>query len=119
MRGGKEPGEMVQIDHMSVYSDGSCVKHFKAVCPVSRFMVANVYSNATSYTAAKFLKKVINDAPFKISLIQVDGGSEFMKEFEQLCEELHVKLFVLPPKSPKYNGNVERCNGVTRDDFYS
>ncbi len=30
----------------------------------------------------------------------------------------NIHLFVLPPKSPKYNGNVERCNGTTRDEFY-
>ena len=42
-----------------------------------------------------------------------------MKDFEQLCQEKNIPLFVLPPKSPKYNGNVERCNGTTRDEFYS
>lgn len=116
---GQNPGEMVQIDHMSVYSNSRCIKHFKAVCPVSRFMVCDVYNTASSRSASKFLRKLIQDAPFKISSIQVDGGSEFMKEFEKLCSELDIKLYVLPPKSPKYNGKVERCNGITRDEFYS
>lgn len=116
---GSKPGEMVQIDHMSVYSNSSCIKHFKAVCPVSRFMVCEAYYSAGSKNAAAFLQKVINDMPFTVSSIQVDGGSEFMKDFENLCKELNIKLFVLPPRSPKYNGKVERCNGVTRDDFYS
>jgi putative transposase len=114
-----KPGEMVQIDHMTVCSNSSSIKHFKAVCPVSKFMVCEVYYSAGSRKAAEFLRKVINDMPFKISSIQVDGGSEFMKDFESLCKELEIKLLVLPPRSPKYNGNVERCNGVTRDDFYS
>jgi putative transposase len=116
---GSNPGEMLQIDHMSVYSNSACVKHFKAVCPVSKFMVCEVYTNASSKTAASFLEKVLKDAPFKIKSIQVDGGSEFMKDFESLCKTLKIALFVLPPRSPKYNGTVERCNGVTRDDFYS
>lgn len=30
----------------------------------------------------------------------------------------NISLFVLPPKSPQYNGTVERCNGTTRDEFY-
>jgi len=114
-----KPGEMVQIDHMSVYSNSSCIKHFKAVCPISKFMVCDVYHSANSKNAAAFLQKVINDMPFNISSIQVDGGSEFMKDFEIACKERDIKLLVLPPRSPKYNGNVERCNGVTRDDFYS
>ena len=114
-----KPGEMVQIDHMTVCSNSSSIKHFKAVCPVSRFMVCDVYTTASSKAAANFLRKLIADAPFKISSIQVDGGSEFMKYFEMLCHELGIELLVLPPRSPKYNGNVERCNGVTRDEFYS
>lgn len=114
-----KPGEMIQIDHMSVYSNSKCIKHFKAVCPVSKFMVCDAYNRASSRAARDFLRKVINDAPFKISSIQVDGGSEFMKDFEMLCKDLDLGLLVLPPRSPKFNGNVERCNGVTRDDFYS
>ncbi|MGI9214863.1 MAG: hypothetical protein ACR2HS_04275 [Gammaproteobacteria bacterium] len=44
---------------------------------------------------------MIDYFPFKISSIQVDGGSEFMKDFERLCQEKSIDLFVLPPKSPK------------------
>jgi len=115
----ENPGEMIQIDHMSVYCNSSCIKHFKAVCPVTRYMVCEVYTTASSTTASKFLTKVIEDMPFKVSSIQVDGGSEFMKHFEALCQELNLKLLVLPPRSPKYNGKVERCNGITREEFYS
>ena len=114
-----KPGELVQIDHMTVWSNSKAIKHFKAICPVSKFMVCEVYANANSRTAAEFLRKVLTEMPFNISSIQVDGGSEFMRDFEDLCKELDVKLLVLPPRSPKLNGNVEQCNGVTRDDFYS
>ena len=115
----EQPGEMIQVDHMSVYSNSSCIKHFKAVCPVTRFMVCEAYTTASSTAASKFLLKIISDMPFKVSSIQVDGGSEFMKHFESLCQELNLKSLVLPPRSPKYNGKVERCNGITREEFYS
>lgn len=116
---GKQPGEMVQMDHMTVIIEGKTIKHFKAVCPVSKFMVCAVYSSASSKKATEFLEKVIDNMPFRVKSIQVDGGSEFMKHFEQSCKEKNIPLFVLPPRSPKYNGCVERCNGTTRDDFYS
>ena len=48
----------------------------------------------------------------------VDGGSEFMGEFEKECEARKIPLYVLPPKSPKYNGGVERGNRIFRDEFY-
>lgn len=27
----KQPGDMIQLDHMTVYSNSACIKHFKAV----------------------------------------------------------------------------------------
>lgn len=115
----QQPGELVQIDHMCITYPGNCLKHFKAVCPTTRFMVAQVFKRATSRCAATFLDKVIAEMPFKVGSIQVDGGSEFMKDFEKACEEKGIALFVLPPQKPEYNGNVERCNGSTRNEFYA
>lgn len=69
-----KPGELVQIDHMSVYSNGKCVKHFKANCPFSKLMVCDVYNTASSISAASFLKKIIQEMPFDIESIQVDGA---------------------------------------------
>jgi transposase InsO family protein len=57
--------------------------------------------------------------PSKILSIQVDGGSEFMAEFEQTCEELNIPLIVLPPAKPQYNGGVERANRIFREEFYA
>jgi putative transposase len=113
------PGEMVQIDHMSVSKNGVPFKHFQAWDPKSKFIDATVFSCATSHAAKKFLQQLIENAPFKISSIQVDGGSEFMAEFEEACKTLDIPLFVLPPKSPKYNGGVERGNRIFREEFYS
>jgi len=68
--------------------------------------------------AKKFLLKLIKELPFKIQSIQVDGGVEFMGHFEQACADNNIKLFVLPPKRPQYNGGVERANRTFREEFY-
>ena len=60
----------------------------------------------------------VETAPYKIRSIQVDGGSEFMADFETECERLAIPLIVLPPSRPKYNGGVERGNRTFREDFY-
>ena len=52
-------------------------------------------------------------------VIQIDGGSEFMAEFETACRDKNLPLYVLPPRSPKLNGAVERCNGAWRYEFYA
>ena len=99
---GRKPGQMVQIDHTGVAIEaGFPVKGSEAVCPVS-----------------KLLDRLIRQAPFDIGPVQVDGGSEFMAEFETACQRRGIALFVLPPRSPKYNGCVERANAVSRYEFH-
>jgi len=115
----KSPGEMVQIDHMSVTKNQLSLKHFQAWDPISKYIDAHVCSNATSRSAKTFLCKLVKEAPFKISSVQVDGGSEFMAEFELACKELNIALYVLPPKKPQYNGGVERGNRIFREEFYA
>ena len=57
--------------------------------------------------------------PFAVKGIQIDGGSEFMAVFEQACADKGLALFVLPPRSPKLNGAVERYQGAWRYEFYA
>ena len=56
--------------------------------------------------------------PFPLKAIQVDGGSEFQGGFEQACQERGLQLFVLPPRSPKLNGYVERAQRTHTKEFY-
>lgn len=112
-------GERVQIDHMTVTKNGICVKQFQAWDRRSKFIHAQLYSNAKASSARKFLMELIENAPFKIKSIQVDGGSEFMAEFEQACKDLDIPLIVLPPAKPQYNGGVERSNRTFREELYN
>jgi putative transposase len=110
---------MVQIDHMSVNKNQAHMKHFQAWDPYTKTLMAEVYSSATSLSAKRFLEKLIREVAFSIESIQVDGGSEFMSHFEQACKDYGIKLFVLPPKRPQYNGGVERANRTMREEFYA
>ena len=112
-------GERVQIDHMTVTKNGISFKHFQAWERKSKTIIAQIYSRARSSEAKKFLHHLIAEAPYKIRSIQVDGGSEFMLEFENACAELKIPLFVNPPATPKNNGGVERGNKTFREEFYA
>lgn len=114
----EKPGNLIQIDHMTVNKNGRTFKHFQAWDPITKTLFANVFSNATSLSAAKFLKMIMQDFPFLITSIQVDGGSEFMNEFEKTAKTLDLPLFVLPPRRPQWNGGVERGNRIMREEFY-
>lgn len=39
--------------------------------------------------------------------------------FEESCAALGIQLFVLPPRRPKRNGQVERLQRTFRDEFYT
>jgi putative transposase len=112
-------GERVQIDHMTVTKNGITIKHFQAWERKSKYIDAAVYSNAKASSAKRFLIDFVKQAPFPIESVQVDGGSEFMAEFEDACAQLKIPLIVLPPKKPEYNGGVERGNRTFREEFYN
>ncbi len=115
----REPGGLVQLDTVFVnLTPTKAIKHFTAYDPIAKWTVAKAFNRATAQAAASFLDKIIADMPFPVKAIQVDGGSEFMAEFETACEAKGVALYVLPPRRPQLNGAVERCNGAWRYEFY-
>ena len=114
-----QAGQLVQVDHMTYTCAGRTLKEFRAVCPVSKFMVTRVYSRATATNAKRFLMDLLGALPFPLLSVQVDGGSEFMAGFEDACEKLRVSLHVLPPRRPQWNGCVERTNRTARIEFWS
>ena len=114
------PGDLVQVDSADIRWGGmnQVYKHFSARDYVSRWDVLGVYSRATAVTATSFLEELLARAPFPVRAIQVDGGSEFKAEFEAACQAKDLYLFVLPPRSPKLNGRVERAQRTHKEEFY-
>ena len=113
------PGDLVEIDTVDIRPEpGVALKQFTAVDVVSRWSVALLASDATAASASRALLAVQERMPFPIRAIQVDGGSEFMNVFEDAVERASIRLFELPPRSPKLNGHVERANRTYREEFY-
>ena len=117
--GVREPGDLVQVDTLDVRPlPGVVLKHFTARDVVSRWDVVEAHTRATATTAAGFLERLLNRMPFPVRAIQVDGGSEFQAAFEGACQQRGIQLFVLPPRSPKLNGCVERAQRTHTEEFY-
>jgi len=114
----RAPGDIAQIDTMDVRPEpGVVLKQFTTVGVVSRWSVPTIASNATALLASRALDDVIARMPFPVKALQVDGGSEFMAESEDACQQKGILLFCPPPRSPKLNGRVERANGTFREEF--
>ncbi|MGH7623247.1 MAG: integrase core domain-containing protein [Gemmatimonadaceae bacterium] len=113
------PGDLIQFDSQKQSPEpGVTIHHFGARDTVSRWDVVGVYSRATARNGRDFLRQVLERMPFPVRAVQIDGGSEFKAEFEEACAALALPLFILPPKSPKLNGRVERSHRTHEEEFY-
>lgn len=113
------PGDLVQLDTLDIRPEpGVVLKQFTARDVVSRWDVLHLAGRATATAAQAALVAILDRMPFPVRALQVDGGSEFMAGFEQACADRQIRLFVLPPHSPKLNGRVERANRTHTEEFY-
>ncbi len=114
-----EPGDIVELDTLDIRPlPGVAIKHFTARDVISRWDVIEASRQATASSATHFIGSVLERMPFRVKAIQVDGGSEFQSVFEEECCRLGIRLFVLPPRSPKLNGHVERAHRTHTEEFY-
>jgi len=115
----RKPGDLVALDTKQIRpARGVLLHHFSAREVVSRGDVLQIHAKATALDAAQFLDALLTRMPFPVAALQVDGDSEFAAEFEHACQQRKLPLFVLPPRSPKLNGSVERAHRTHNEEFY-
>lgn len=113
------PGDLIQIDTVHVHPlPGERRYQFTACDYITKRTARCAAKTITSRSAKKIIDILEERFPFKIKAIQIDGGSEFKKEFELECQKRGIILFVLPPKSPKLNSMVERMQRTSREEIY-
>ncbi|MEO5919390.1 MAG: integrase core domain-containing protein [Candidatus Limnocylindrales bacterium] len=113
------PGDLVELDTLDIRPLPDKVwKQFTARDVVSRWDTVELGRRATAQAAAVVLDRLAERMPFPVRAISIDNGSEFMAEFEAACEVRGIRLFVLPPRSPKLHGAVERANRTHTEEFY-
>ena len=83
-----------------------------------KFDELRAYKRQTATAATDFLRYLHKKFLFLIKATQIDGGSEFKDQFEEASQKLKIFLFLLPPRSPRLNGHVERANRTHREEFY-
>jgi putative transposase len=115
----ERPGDLVELDTLDIRPLPDRVwKQFTARDVVSRWDTVELGRRATAQAAAAVLDRLAERMPFPVRAISIDNGSEFMAEFEAACEARGIRLFVLPPRSPKLHGAVERANRTHTEEFY-
>ncbi len=90
---------------------------YTAINLEDRFAFGGAYTRHSSETATDFLQKLIAVAPFSITEIQTDNGSEFGHLFHDAFLKLGIVHYHTYPRCPKMNGTVERFNRTLSEDF--
>ncbi len=101
-----QPGDLVEMDTVSIFADGLKRYLFTAIDVTTRFAFAYTYKTNSSANGRDFLKKFTSVAPFAISRIQTDNGAEFLKYFSQSCRDNDLVHFFSYPRHPQSNGHL-------------
>lgn len=107
----------LEVDTIVRHVDGAKRYILTAIDIERRFAYAHTFTNHSSGSAREFLKQLIRYAPFAITTIQTDNGSEFAQYFHEACVALNITHYHTYPRSPKMNAHVERFNRTVQEEF--
>lgn len=117
LRKPKELDECVQVDTVVRFVDGIKRYIVTAINTKNRFAFAYTYTNHSSLAASDFMMKLEASAPFPITHIQTDNGSEFAYHFRDYLEHHNIIHYHTYPRSPNMNAYIERFNRTVSEEF--
>lgn len=109
----------IEIDTVIRFVKGTKRYIYTAIDIERKFAFGGAYTNHSSQSAADFLDKLIEVAPFPIEEIQTDNGSEFAHLFHDALAKRNILHYHTYPRCPKMNGTVERFNRTLSEEFIS
>ena len=112
-----QPGDLVQMDTISIFANGLKRYLFTALDVSSRIAFAYAYKADTSANGRDFLRKFVKVTPFVTTHIQTDNGSEFAQLFDKDCQDNDLLHFFNYPRHPQSNAYVERFNKTLQEQF--
>ena len=118
------------IDIAEVQTAEGKLRLFVAIDRISKFAFARLEESANIYTAAAFLRALIEVVPYKIHTVLTDNGIQFCDlpsrrngptaqlrrhMFDRTCRENGIEHRLTKPNHPWTNGQVERMNRTIKE----
>ncbi len=130
-------GELVEIDvkYVPETIKNQQYYQFTAIDCASRWRYLKIYNDYSNFSSIRFLKKLINVAPFRIRAVKTDNGSNFtnrytsylkssdpmnprLHDFDLICQKYNIIHYLIDPGKPAQNGKVERSHRTDQEMFY-
>ena len=112
----EKTGLEVQLDACFPFGRGRKIVCFDAIDDCSRWVVSNIYARDNANCAIKFVKYLVERAPFKIERIKVDN--RYGHRLEEFCNSIGIEVIAIDAYEPKQNGKIERFHGTLKREFF-
>jgi transposase InsO family protein len=122
------PGDLLQVDVKFVpyLLQGRRLYQFTAI---------QFHQEMAAYTAKSFIQYALSTFPFPVRIVQTDNDSIFTHwytagpktpldrpvkkhPFTAMCERFQAQHRLIPPRTPRLNGKVERSHQTDEEEFY-
>jgi transposase InsO family protein len=130
-------GELVEIDvkYVPDLIKNKQYYQFTAIDCATRWRYLKAYGSFNNSDSIRFLKELIDVAPFRVHAIKTDNGANFtnrytgylkssdpmnprLHPFDLLCQKLNIIHYLIDPGKPAQNGKVERSHRTDQEMFY-
>ncbi len=131
------PGELVQLDVKFVpyLVEGRQLYQYTAIDCCTRLRVVQLHEDLSLAAAKAFAQYVLSTFPFPVRCVQTDNDSIFthwytagpktpldrpvkIHAFTAMCAQFGAAHRLIPPRTPRLNGKVERSHRTDDEEFY-
>ncbi|HYB19689.1 MAG TPA: IS481 family transposase [Thermodesulfobacteriota bacterium] len=131
------PGDLLQVDVKFVpyLLQGRRLYQFTAIDCCTRLRLIQFHEEMATYTAKAFIQYALSSFPFPVRIVQTDNDSIFthwytagpktpldcpvkIHPFTAMGQRLGATHCLIPPRTPRLNGKIERSHQTDEEEFY-
>jgi len=131
------PGEVLQVDikYVPYLVEGRRLYQHTALDCCSRLRIVQFSEEIGNHVSKAFIQYALSTFPFPVRIVQTDNDTTFTNwytaaaktpldrplrnhPFTTLCERFGATHRLIPPRTPRLNGKVERSHQTDEEEFY-